>query len=52
MVLSVNALAIVSMVRGSVLGIEFTYVAGRGGEGAALDSTDNRRGVAGGEHDV
>lgn len=49
--MSVDALAIISMVI-KLLGIEFTYVAGRGGEGAALDSADHGRGGAGGEHDV
>jgi hypothetical protein len=34
-----------------LLGIEFTYVAGRGGEGAALDSADDGLGdLTGGEH--
>lgn len=48
--MSVDALAIVSMVM--LLGIEFTYVAGRGGKGAALDSADHGRGGTSGEHDV
>jgi hypothetical protein len=30
--------------------LSFTYVAGRGGEGAALDSADDGRCLTGGEH--
>jgi hypothetical protein len=34
-----------------VVGIEFTYVAGRGGEGATLDSANDGLGdLTGGEH--
>jgi len=52
--MSVDALAMIPMVMVQSLGIEFhcTYVAGRGGEGAALDSADEGRSLTGGEHDV
>ena len=50
--MSVDALAMFPMVM--VVGdrVSFTYVAGRGGEGAALDSADEGRSLTGGEHDV
>lgn len=50
--MSVDALAMIPMVMDR-WGLSFTtYVAGRGGEGTALDSAGEGRSGTGGEHDV